>query len=307
MPATEDPVKNKTFFDHLEDLRRVALKVLICLFIVLPLSFYLATPAVNFLLKHCCPPGFNLRYFSPMEPLLVQIKIALMLSLFIGLPYIAYQLWSFIVPGLYQHERFWLGRLSIISWILFVTGIGFCYLFVLPAMMKFSLSMETTYLQASIGIDNFIMLTGLMLLGFGIMFQFPLVIFMLAKTGLVNLTTLKKQRPVILVIILILSAILTPPDVFSQLIMAIPTYLLFEISLLLASISIKSKPAEIINSHDAESDAIPQPPDGTDSTVVNENQEADFTPDQSLEMYDRHYRRKNRKIRSAKGHRTSRK
>jgi sec-independent protein translocase protein TatC len=233
--------RTKSFFDHLEELRFVILKIIICLFILLPVMFWLAAPAVDFLVTNCCPPGFTLKYFSPLEPFFVRMKVALLLALFCGLPYIAFQTWRFIAPALYKKERMWISRLSLMSWLLFIGGAVFCYYLILPAMMRFSLSLQTPKLQPVIGIGSFIGLTNMLLLGFGLMFQFPIAVFMLAASGIVKLETLKKQRALVLVIILTLSAILTPPDVLSQIMMTVPAYLLFEISLLLGTIAIKEQ------------------------------------------------------------------
>ena len=107
--------------------------------------------------------------------------------------------------------------------------------------MRFSLSMQSTELKAVIGIGNYVELVGMLMLGFGIMFQLPIVVFFLALSGMVELETIKKLRAIVLIAILTLSALLTPPDIFSQLMMAIPTYLLFELSLLISSIAIRAK------------------------------------------------------------------
>ncbi|QSH41758.1 twin-arginine translocase subunit TatC [Lentisphaerota bacterium ZTH] len=228
-----DRLGEKSFLAHLEELRWVLLRGLICIAILFPLTFWLAPYGLKLLVKHSCPAGFTLKYFTPLEPLFVRIKLGLLLAFFIGIPYIAVVLWGFIIPGLYCRERFWLGRLAVLSWLLFICGIVFSFLLILPAVMSFSLSMQTQALQPAIGINSFVSLTGFLLLGFGVMFQLPIAVFLLVKTGLVKLETFKRQRPLACIVILTLSAILTPPDVFSQVMMAVPSYLLFELSLLL--------------------------------------------------------------------------
>ncbi|MCP3964928.1 MAG: twin-arginine translocase subunit TatC [Lentisphaerae bacterium] len=223
----------KSFLAHLEELRWVLLRAIICIAVLFPLAFWLAPYGLELLVKHSCPTGFALKYFTPLEPFFVRIKLGLLLAFFIGVPYIAIVLWGFVVPGLYVRERFWLGRLSFLSWLLFICGIFFSFFLILPAIMNFSLSMQTEALQPAIGINSFVSLTGFLLLGFGIMFQLPIAVFLLVKSGLVKLETFQKQRPLVCIVILTLSAILTPPDVFSQVMMAVPSYLLFEISLVL--------------------------------------------------------------------------
>jgi sec-independent protein translocase protein TatC len=108
-------------------------------------------------------------------------------------------------------------------------------------MMRFSLSMQTSELTPAIGISNFTSLICMMMLGFGIMFQLPIIVLFLTISGMIKLETLKKLRPIVLVVILVLSALLTPPDVISQLMMGLPTYLLFELSLFISSVALRSK------------------------------------------------------------------
>jgi sec-independent protein translocase protein TatC len=235
------PENHKSFLEHLEELRLLIFRIIFAIIFVLPVSFYFASDFIRLLVTYSCPPDFTLRYFSPMEPLFVKIKISLLASLFIALPYIAYVVWRFVVPALFPNEQRTVKRLASSTWILFVFGISFCFFFIIPAMMRFSLSMESTELQASIGLSNYVGLVGMLMLGFGIMFQLPIVVFFLALSGMVKLKTIKKLRPIVLIAILTLSALLTPPDIFSQLMMAIPTYLLFEISLLIVSITMRNK------------------------------------------------------------------
>ena len=236
---------HKTFLEHLEDLRYLIFRIIIAVVIILPISFYFADDCIRFLVNYSCPPNFTLRYFSPMEPLFVKIKISLLTALFVALPYIAYVVWKFVVPALYPKEKRTVKQLAFSSWLLFLSGMTFCFFFIIPAMMRFSLSMQSSEIQAAIGLSNYVVLVGMLMLGFGIMFQLPIIVFFLALSGLVKLKTIKKLRAIVLIVILIFSALLTPPDIFSQLMMAIPTYLLFELSLLISSIAIYNrKPVE---------------------------------------------------------------
>lgn len=235
------PENKKTFLEHLEEFRYLLFRIIIAIVILLPVSFYFADDCIKLLVTYSCPPNFSMHYFSPMEPLFVKIKISLLLAIFITLPYIAYTVWKFVVPALYPHEKRTVKRLSFSTWLLFIAGLSFCFFFIIPAMMRFSLSMQSTELKAAIGIGNYVELVGMLMLGFGIMFQLPIVVFFLALSGMVELETIKKLRAIVLIAILTLSALLTPPDIFSQLMMAIPTYLLFELSLLISSIAIRGK------------------------------------------------------------------
>ncbi|MFA7185573.1 MAG: twin-arginine translocase subunit TatC, partial [Victivallales bacterium] len=225
-------------------LRQVIFKILAAVIILFPAAFYFAGDLIVLLVNYSCPEGFALRYFSLMEPLFVKIKISLLAAFFVALPYVAWEVWKFVVPALYPNEKRTIKRLTLSSWALFLAGVTFCFFFVIPAMMRFSLSMQSDELQAAIGLNNYIGLAGMLLLGFGIMFQLPIVIFFLALSGMIQIKTLKKLRPLVMIAILTLSALLTPPDVFSQLMMAVPTYLLFEVSLLLSSLAVRSDAAD---------------------------------------------------------------
>lgn len=237
---------HKTFIEHLEELRLLIFRIIFAIIFVLPVSFYFASDFIRLLVAYSCPPDFTLRYFSPMEPLFVKIKISLLAALVVALPYIAYIIWKFVVPALYPNEQRTVKRLAFSTWLLFIAGVSFCFFFIIPAMMRFSLSMQSSELEAAIGLSNYVGLVGMLMLGFGIMFQLPIVVFFLAISRMVKLETIKKLRPLVLIVIFTLSALLTPPDIFSQLMMAIPTYLLFELSLLISSIAIRNKkPTEI--------------------------------------------------------------
>ena len=259
---------DKAFLDHLEDLRKVFFRILLCLLILLPLTTYFASYMIEFLVRYSCPPGLKLSYFSPLEPVWVEIKTALAASAFIGFPYIMYEVWKFVAPGLYKHEKNFAFKLVLSSWLLFITGTVFAFYSVLPLVMKFSMSLEKDYLCPTIGLQNFISLTALMMLGFGVMFQFPVAIFLLVRTGLVRLETLRKQRAMMIIIILVLAALLAPtPDVVTQLIMAVPTYFLFELSLLITGWTVKEPVLPEETDDDDEPPAEPDEDSGVNPLV----------------------------------------
>ncbi len=259
---------DKAFLDHLEDLRKVFFRILICLLILLPLTTYFASYMIEFLVRYSCPPGLKLSYFSPLEPVWVEIKTALAASAFLGFPYIMYEVWKFVAPGLYKHEKNFAFKLVLSSWLLFITGTVFAFYSVLPLVMKFSMSLEKDYLCPTIGLQNFISLTALMMLGFGVMFQFPVAIFLLVRTGLVRLETLRKQRAMMIIIILVLAALLAPtPDVVTQLIMAVPTYFHFELSLLITGWTVKEPVLPEETDDDDEPPAEPDEDSGVNPLV----------------------------------------
>lgn len=231
---------DKTFLEHLEDLRKLLIRIIICLAVLFPLAMYFSSGLIKFLVLSSCPPGLVLNYFSPLEPVWVEIKTAMAVSIFIAFPYIAFEVWRFVAPGLYKHEKNFVLRLVFVSWMLFIVGVLFCFRFILPLVMQFSMSMASEYLRPIIGLQSFISLLALLLLGFGLIFQFPIAIFLLVRTGLVKLETFRKQRFMMIIIILFLAAVITPtPDMLTQLIMAVPTYFLFELSLLITGFIVK--------------------------------------------------------------------
>jgi sec-independent protein translocase protein TatC len=191
---------------------------------------------MEWLISSFCPAGFKLRFFSPIEPLMVKFKLSFYVSVLIGVPYLSKQVWGFIAPGLYANERSLARNFGVFSWFLFLSGAAFALYIILPLIIQFSLGFQSVYLEAAIGIAQFVSLTGWLILGFGVMFQFPILVFILVRSGLVSLERLKAQRAIVFVVILFVSALLTPPDFVSQLLMGIPTYLLFELGLILAAI-----------------------------------------------------------------------
>ena len=178
-----------------------------------------------------CPPGLKLRYFASRTSV-VQLKMAMYLAIIVAAPYILKQV--FVAPGLYLRERRLAGGLLLASCLLFIVGGAFAMILILPVVMNFSVGFQSAWLEPSIGFEQFVNLTGLLAISFGAMFQCPAAVFILIRTGIVSYEKLASLRPVIIVVIFILSAILTPPDAVSQLLMGIPTWLLFELGLLLA-------------------------------------------------------------------------
>ena len=223
-----------TVIEHLEELRWMFIRSLLCILVLFPFGFYYSDKILGFLVTEFCPKGIKLRYFSPIEPLFIQIKLAVYLAIVVGFPYITNQVWKFVAPGLKLSEKRFASRFILASTALFILGGVFAIYVIFPLVMKFSLSFETAYLEAAIGIAQFLGLVGMLFLGFGLMFQFPVGVFLVVKSGFIGLEQLKNLRAVVFVVILILSALLTPPDFVSQLLMGVPTYILFELGLIAA-------------------------------------------------------------------------
>jgi sec-independent protein translocase protein TatC len=220
---------------HLSELRKTLLNIIICIIILFPLGYFLAPYIINFIIKWSFSyQNIQLNFFSPMEVFLIDLKVAFVLDFIIGFPYIIYQIWKFILPALYDKEKNFLRTAVLCSSFLFVLGVIMCIGFVLPLIIKFSMSFATENIKPILGISNFLGLSGWLMLAFGLMFQFPMAIYFLVKFDIVSIETFKNKRPYMIIFLLVVAAILTPPDIISQLLLFIPTYLLFELGILFA-------------------------------------------------------------------------
>lgn len=225
--------KSESLISHLEALRETLLKCIISLCIVFPFVFFIAPHALNWLIDTILSgTNIKLNYFSPMEVFLIQIKTAFILDLIICFPYMAKKIWDFILPALYDNEKKFIKSLVFISSTLFILGVAFCLFVMLPFVIKFGLSFSTSTINPMFSISNIINLTLIMSLSFGLMFQMPLITHALIKSGIISYEAISDKRPYVIVIILIIAGILTPPDVVSQITLGLPTYLLFELGLL---------------------------------------------------------------------------
>lgn len=225
---------------HLAELRKTILNIIICLIILFPLGYFFAPYCIDWLIKQSVlRQSLCLNFFSPMEVFIVNLKIGFVIAFIIGFPYIIYKIWQFLLPALYDKEKKFIKTAVFCSSFLFVFGAAICIAFVLPLIIKFSMSFTTDKIQPMLGISNFLGLSGWLMLAFGLMFQFPIVIYFLVKFSIVSIESLKNKRPYIIVVMLLLAAFVTPPDVVSQLLLFIPTYLLFELGLLFARFSKK--------------------------------------------------------------------
>lgn len=224
--------KEENLVSHLEALRSTLIKCFVALGIGIVPMFLAAPYCMNLLIKVMITDNdVALNYFSPMEVFILQIKMAVVLDLLLCFPYMARKVWEFLLPGLLENERCFVKSIVLSSSLLFITGVLFCLFFILPLVINFGISFATADIKAVFGISNIVSLALWLSVVFGIMFQFPLITFSLIRSGMVSYEKVQNKRPYIFVSILIVAAFLTPPDVVSQTMLAIPTYLLFEIGL----------------------------------------------------------------------------
>jgi len=217
-----------TFLDHLEELRKRIFYSLVALGAAAIVGFVFSQRVLG-LLTRLVP---SLVFLAPSEAFVVQLKVALVTGLFLASPVIFYQFWRFVRPALQKHEVKYIASAVVVSSVLFVAGVAFAYLVVVPIAMKFLLSFETPKLHAMISINEFVGTVGAFLLACGIVFQIPVIMFFLTKLGVVTPKLLMKSQRIAIVLIFIVAAILSPPDVFSQILMAIPLFILFELGVL---------------------------------------------------------------------------
>ncbi|HYJ97554.1 MAG TPA: twin-arginine translocase subunit TatC [Burkholderiaceae bacterium] len=254
LAGTEAP-----FVSHLVELRDRLIRALlavVAVFVVLcvwpgPGTLYdlLAAPmTVNL------PPGTKLIATNVFSPFLVPLKITLMGAFLVALPVVLYQLWAFVAPGLYSHEKKMVLPLVISSTLLFFIGVAFCYFIVIPSLTKFIVAVAPSSINTAPDIEQYFGTVLTLFLVFGIAFEVPVAVVVLARIGVVTIDQLKKFRGYFVVVAFIVSAIVTPPDVVSQLSLAIPLCLLYEIGIWSAKLFIratKASPEEAAAAKDA--------------------------------------------------------
>ena len=228
--------ENANFLEHLEALRSVILKSAGCFLLFCIPAWYFAGDVLQIILDYAAPEGFKLHYFTVMEPFLTLLKIALILAVTASIPFTLYWVWGFIAPALTRDERKKLAFPVFMMFFLALGGAAIAIFFILPAMITFSMSFTGNSLEPVIGIGDFVSLIVVIVLAAMAMFQFPVILLGLLTTGILQLETVRSKRPHIAVVIFILAAVFSPPDVFSQLLLAIPTYILFEGTLLFYAI-----------------------------------------------------------------------
>ncbi|HEX4510811.1 MAG TPA: twin-arginine translocase subunit TatC [Burkholderiaceae bacterium] len=244
LAGTEQP-----FVAHLIELRDRLVRSLIAVGVVFAvLSFFPGPAALYDLLARPLvaqlPVGSHLIATNVISPFLVPLKITLLLSFLVALPVVLYQLWAFIAPGLYTHEKRLVLPLVVSSTVLFIAGVAFCYFFVFGRVFHFIQSFAPKSVNVAPDIEAYLSFVLTMFLAFGATFEVPIVVVVLARMGIVSVAKLREYRGYFIVIAFCISAVITPPDMVSMLALAIPMCLLYEVGLWAAAIAVK-KPAEV--------------------------------------------------------------
>ena len=230
--------------EHLEALRRMFFKIFAVFAILCIPGWIYSGKMVDALLKFAAPEGFKLHYFSLMEPFFVRLEVMMVAAALVSFPFTVMFVWEFIRPALRRDE---VGKLAIP--VLFIVVLAFMggavALFgMIPAVLEFSISLAGAEFTPVIGIGNFVSLVLGMVIAGMLVFQFPLIVYALLTLGVVSLDAMRRKRRWIIIIILIVAGIFTPPDVASQVLMALPCYLLFETALWVYAVRNRKSPAD---------------------------------------------------------------
>jgi sec-independent protein translocase protein TatC len=241
MSEKSEKLAEGTLISHLLELRsRLVRAVSVVLVLVLPAAYFrndifdaLARPLIKQL-----PKGASLITTGVMTPFTTPFKLSIYVALFAAMPYVLYQLWAFVAPGLYRKEKKFAVPLLVSSIVLFYTGMAFAYQFVFPVLFKFFAGATPTGVQMMPDITSYMDWAMTMFLSFGVAFEVPVAVVLLALTGIISVEKLTKARGYVIIGIFVIAAILTPPDPISQSLMAIPMWLLYELGLIMARVMV---------------------------------------------------------------------
>lgn len=236
-----------TFISHLIELRDRLLRCILAVALVFFTLVFWAKDLYALLAKPllaALPQGGHMIATNVVGVFLVPVKVAALVSFIIALPYVLYQIWAFVAPGLYAHEKRLVLPLVISSTVLFVCGMAFAYFLIFPLAFKVLASFAPEGVAWMTDIDKYFSFVLSMFLVFGITFEIPVAVVMLVRMGVVSVEKLKEIRPYVIVGAFVVGAVFTPPDPVSQLMLAVPLWLLYEAGIIVARLVVKPKPAE---------------------------------------------------------------
>jgi sec-independent protein translocase protein TatC len=229
----------ETFVSHLIELRQRVVHALVA-FLVVFVAIFLwpgAAPIYDFLaapLMNALPEGATMIATGVVTPFLVPMKVTALVAFMIALPYLLYQAWAFVAPGLYENEKRLVLPVVVASTVLFLLGVAFCYYFVFGKVFAFINEFAPKSITPAPDIEAYFSFVITMFLAFGITFEIPIVVLVLVRFGVVSIERLRAARPYVIVGSFVVSAIITPPDVLSQFLLAVPMCLLYEAGLFFA-------------------------------------------------------------------------
>ena len=230
-------MNNESISSHLLELRSRLIRVIICLGILFVVGIPFASEIYGFVaspLLTILPEGSSMIATQVTSPFMAPIKLVLFAALLITMPYLFYEVWMFMSPGLYKNEKTFVMPLMITTIILFTAGIAFAYFIVCPIIFKFFIASAPNSIQVMTDISQYLNFIIKLVFAFGIAFEIPVATFLLIKSGIVKKDSLIKSRPYLIILFFVIGMLLTPPDIFSQLFLAIPMWVLFELGLLVS-------------------------------------------------------------------------
>ena len=236
-PSEPESLAEGTLISHLLELRTRLLRAVVAVTVALiPLAFFsnqlftlIARPLIEKL-----PEGASIIATSVVSPFMTPLKLSLVAALFVAMPVVLYQIWAFVAPGLYRHEKRFALPLFVTSVVLFYVGVGFAYYVVFPLMFAFLTATAPEGVRIMTDMASYLDFALLLFFAFGVAFEMPVATVLLVASGLVSVDKLRKNRGYVLLGIFVVAAFLTPPDAISQTFMAVPMYVLYELGILLA-------------------------------------------------------------------------
>lgn len=248
---------------HLTELRTRLLRCVVSVLVIFAGLFYFAQDIYALVaapLRTYLPEGATMIATGVASPFLTPFKLTMVVSLFLSMPVILQQIWGFIAPGLYKHEKRIAVPLLVSSVVLFYAGMAFAYFVVFPIMFGFFASVTPQGVEMMTDIGQYLDFVLTLFFAFGVAFEIPVATFLLVWIGIVDVATLRKSRPYVVVGCFVVGMLLTPPDIFSQTLLAIPMWFLFEIGVLFGSIIQKEREAKESSEDDADTSSDDQAP-----------------------------------------------
>lgn len=247
MSTSQQPENHMPLVAHLTELRTRLLRCVVTVLLLFAGLFYFAQDIYALVaapLRAYLPEGATMIATGVASPFLTPFKLTMMVSVFLSIPVILQQIWGFIAPGLYKHEKRIAVPLLISSVILFYAGMAFAYFVVFPIMFGFFASVTPQGVEMMTDIGQYLDFVLTLFFAFGVAFEIPIATFLLVWVGLVNVATLRKSRPYVVVGCFLIGMLLTPPDVFSQTLLAIPMWILFEVGVIFGGLVQKEREAK---------------------------------------------------------------
>jgi len=241
----EDKLVEGTLLSHLVELRDRLMRSMIATGIMAIPCLYFANDLFAMMtepLRRQLPAGSNMIATSVVAPFMTPFKLGLLAAVFFAMPFILYQLWAFVAPGLYRNERRFALPLLVSSVLLFYLGACFAYFLVFPLMFQFFISTTPAGVSMMTDMTQYLDFVVLLFFAFGLAFEIPIATVLLVRTGLVRTESLGKKRGFVMLGIFVVAAIITPPDAVSQTMMAIPMYILYEAGILLSRLLVRQAP-----------------------------------------------------------------